>query len=121
VVVGGSCIVVIPHCCSVVVLYLIEMGWDEHGTGYLPWSLKIDNNDKCHLSSIGGHVTVSDVAPGFCVSKISDDREVSLPCPGHINYLATMNFSHCLPFGCHVAISNVASGFHVREISLGWR
>ena len=97
-VVGGSCVVVIPHCCSVVVLYLSEVGWDENGTGYLPWSLKIDNNNEHCSSSFGGHIIVSNMAPGFHVSEISDDREVSLPCPGRINYLATMNNEFWLLF-----------------------
>ena len=66
----------------------------------LPWCLKIDNDNKHHLSSFGCHIAVSDMAPGFRVREISDEGKVSLLGPGriiviHIVVVPMALFCHC--------------------------
>jgi len=50
------------------------VSWDECKMDGSPWFPKIrrtTNNDQCHHSSSGCHITVRDMAPGFHIRGIS--------------------------------------------------
>jgi len=47
-----SCIVIVPHRRSVVVLWVSKVGWDEHGGGYSPGCLIVTCVHSCMLAIV---------------------------------------------------------------------